>query len=236
MAARELHAWDHIPAPEERARGRARHLVRQSQRHAPPRGRAAPPTGREETPAAGLVLRSIAAQSRVDGLAAPLQRALGAVLERGGGLRSALRGEALGHPLHPALTDVPIGAWTVGLLFDLLDLWRHNPGLRFAAEAAHAVGLAGSAGAAVTGLAEWSDTAGGARRVGFVHGLTNSAVALLFGASLLARARGARPLGVGLAALGYVLLAFSAWLGGELVFRYRVGVGRGTPTPGAATG
>jgi uncharacterized membrane protein len=198
----------------------------------PPAGGGAPPDRPPGDAGGGAVLRRIAAQSRVDGPAAPLQRGLVAALERSGGLRSALRGEALGHPLHPPLTDVPIGAWTVGLLFDLLDLWHHNPGLRFAADAAHTVGLAGSAGAAVTGLAEWSDTAGGARRVGFVHGLTNSAVALLFGTSLLARARGARPLGVGLAALGYVLLAFSAWLGGELVFRYRVGVGRGDPHAG----
>jgi uncharacterized membrane protein len=174
---------------------------------------------------------SIAAQQWVDDLARPVQRPLDAALERSGPLHAALRGAFLGHPLHPALTDVPVGAWTAGVLFDLLDLWRPNPGLRYGADAAHAVGLAGSLGAAVTGLAEWSDTDGGARRVGFVHGVANSAVAGLFGASLLARARGARPLGVGLAAAGYLLLAFSAWLGGELAFRYRVGVDRSAAAP-----
>jgi uncharacterized membrane protein len=187
------------------------------------------------------VVETIAEQAWVDRLAGPVQRPLEAALEHSGPLRSALRGAFIGHPLHPALTDVPVGAWTVGLLFDLLDLRRSNPGLRYGADAAHAVGLAGSLGAAVTGLAEWSDTDGGARRVGFVHGLTNSVVAGLFGASLLARARGARARGVALAAAGYLLLSVSAWLGGELVFRYGLGVDRPAPaepaarqTPGAA--
>jgi uncharacterized membrane protein len=179
------------------------------------------------------VAETIAAQQWVDDLAAPVQRPLDAALERSGPLRSLLRGAFLGHPLHPALTDVPVGAWTVGVLFDLLDLLRPNPGLRYGADAAHAVGLAGAAGAAVTGLAEWSDTDGAARRVGFVHGLTNTTVAGLFGASLVARARGARPLGVGLAAVGYLLAAFSAWLGGELVFRYGMGVAGVDRSPSA---
>src|ERR671937_250290 len=42
-------------------------------------------------------------------------------------LKNWLNGVWLGHPLHPALTDVPIGAWTVGLVLDVVGA-RHSPG------------------------------------------------------------------------------------------------------------
>src|SRR5947208_13414497 len=36
------------------------------------------------------------------------------------GLTSALQGEWLGHPLHPALTDFPLGCWMCASLLDLV--------------------------------------------------------------------------------------------------------------------
>jgi nitrite reductase/ring-hydroxylating ferredoxin subunit/uncharacterized membrane protein len=193
-------------------------------------------SGRASTPASSAIegtsqaksglAQTIASQDWIDRLAAPVQQPVGGALEGAPGLRSVLDGAILGHPAHPALTDVPVGAWTAGLVLDVLDLWAGRRELRPGADAVQAVGLAGALGAALTGLADWSYTDGPARRVGFVHGLANTAVASLYGASLLARARGWRGAGVGLSTVGYGLLAFSAWLGGELSFRYGIGVNR----------
>lgn len=35
-------------------------------------------------------------------------------------IKDFVHGVWLDHSLHPALTDVPIGAWTAGLLFDII--------------------------------------------------------------------------------------------------------------------
>jgi len=68
-------------------------------------------------------------------------------------LKSLLHGTVLGHPLHPAITDVPIGAWLLAALFDIIwlifpvaNLWAARGAL-----AAVIVGLLGAVGAAVTG-------------------------------------------------------------------------------------
>src|SRR5512133_3181707 len=81
-------------------------------------------------------------------------------------MRNFLHGVWLGHPLHPVLTDIPIGAWTAAVILDVADD-------RKGADLAVSVGLAGAAGSAVTGLTDWHQTDGSARRVGLVHGLLN---------------------------------------------------------------
>ena len=91
------------------------------------------------------------------GFSAPslLRTRLGAATGRR--IRDLLHGTWRGHPLHPVLTDVPLGAWT---LATVLDLWgganRHQDR---AADAAIGVGLAGAVGAAVTGMTDWQHTA-----------------------------------------------------------------------------
>src|SRR5829696_6835972 len=88
-------------------------------------------------------------------------------------LKNILHGTWLGHPLHPALTDVPLGAWT----------------------AAIAIGLVGAAGAAVTGLTDWSETDGRARKVGLLHGLLNVGATVLYTTSLVLRRKQRRNAG-----------------------------------------
>ena len=50
------------------------------------------------------------------------QRAVAAAFRAGGAggrlLKNVLHGTWLGHPLHPALTHVPLGAWTTALALD----------------------------------------------------------------------------------------------------------------------
>src|SRR3954467_14848601 len=88
--------------------------------------------------------------------------------EAGRTVKDALNGVWLGHPLHPVLTDVPIGAWMMAQVFDVLDGAGGGPRFEAAARVCITTGLIGAAGAAVTGLTDWSDTGGKSRRIGLM--------------------------------------------------------------------
>jgi hypothetical protein len=81
-------------------------------------------------------------------------RSLGPV---GESLLSLLHGNWLHEPLHAVLTDVPIGAWTVTIICDLMGAVTESNRWDRAADASLAVGLVGAAGAAVTGMVDWSE-------------------------------------------------------------------------------
>jgi hypothetical protein len=68
-------------------------------------------------------------------------------------LKDFLHGSWFGHPLHPPLTDIPIGAWTVAAACDALDV-AGIPRYRDTADIAIGIGALGAVGAAITGLAE----------------------------------------------------------------------------------
>jgi nitrite reductase/ring-hydroxylating ferredoxin subunit/uncharacterized membrane protein len=141
-------------------------------------------------------------------------------------IRNFLNGTWLGEPLHVVLTDVPIGAWTVAIMFDALDLIRNRREFSLAADTSLAIGLLGAAGAAVTGITDWSDVDPPARRLGLIHGLLNVGVTALFTTSFILRKRKLRTGGRVSAALGYGLLSLSAHLGGKMVYEQGVGVDR----------
>jgi nitrite reductase/ring-hydroxylating ferredoxin subunit/uncharacterized membrane protein len=141
-------------------------------------------------------------------------------------IRNFLNGTWLGEPLHAALTDVPIGVWTVAIMFDALDLIRNRREFSLAADTSLAIGLAGAVGAALAGITDWSDVDPPARRLGLRHGLLNVGVTALFTTSLMLRKRKSRTSGRVLAALGYAVLSYSAHLGGKMVYEQRVGVDR----------
>jgi nitrite reductase/ring-hydroxylating ferredoxin subunit/uncharacterized membrane protein len=141
-------------------------------------------------------------------------------------IRNFLNGTWLGEPLHVVLTDVPIGAWTATITFDALDLIRNRHQFSLAADTSLAIGLMGAAGAAVTGITDWSDVDPPARCRGLIHGLLNVGATALFTTSLILRRRKSRNSGRASAALGYALMSFSAHLGGKMVYEQRVGVDR----------
>ena len=141
-------------------------------------------------------------------------------------LRNFLNGTWLGEPLHVVLTDLPIGAWTAAMVFDLLDLMVGRHEFASAADASIGIGLAGAAGAAVTGITDWSDVDPPARRLGLVHGLVNLGGTALFAMSLLLRRKKYRRSGLVASALGYAVMSYAAHLGGKLVYEHRVGVDR----------
>jgi nitrite reductase/ring-hydroxylating ferredoxin subunit/uncharacterized membrane protein len=161
-----------------------------------------------------------------------LQRAVVAAFKAGGNagraVKNFLHGTWLGHPLHPALTDVPLGAWTTALVFDTLDAggrgWPWQAAARRRADDAILVGIVGAAGAALAGLTDWQHTDGGARRTGLAHAALNTVALGLYTSSLIVRRRGSRGTGRSLAVAGFGMVMASAWLGGRLVYRDRVGV------------
>jgi uncharacterized membrane protein len=154
--------------------------------------------------------------------------------QRGRAVQDCLQGVWLGHPLHPVMTNLPLGAWSAAVAFDATDIL--TPKSRQFAPAAElwvGLGVLGGIGAGLTGLADWQHTHDDARRLGLVHGVLNTAALTLFSASWLDRSRGRNSRARVLSAIGYALTVTASYLGGDLVFRHRVGVdhsdGRLTP-------
>src|SRR5438477_10135383 len=153
----------------------------------------------------------------LDTLADPLRNAVHKALPEDSPVRDALSGTWLGHPLHPLLTDVGIGAWTSALVLDLA-------GVDGGADLLVGVGAAAAVPTALSGLSDWADLVDESRRVGAVHAVGNTAALLLHVASLVDRCRGRRVRGRALSALGMGAAMGSAWLGGHLSFGRGVGV------------
>jgi nitrite reductase/ring-hydroxylating ferredoxin subunit/uncharacterized membrane protein len=139
-------------------------------------------------------------------------------------IENFLNGTWLGHPFHPVMTDIPIGAWTAAVTLDTLESSTRDRRFAKGADAAVAVGVAGAVGAAVSGLTDWQHLRGESRRTGILHALLNTIGLGLFLGSLGARASRNRSLGRGLALTGYGIMGISAFLGGDLVYRQRIGV------------
>ena len=151
-----------------------------------------------------------------------LAMAVRSVLDRAPAIRSFLRGVWLGHPLHPVLTDIPIGAWTAAVVLDG-TAQDDEGGYGRAADNTILVGVIGALGAAATGLTDWSATDGERRRLGLIHGLTNVTATSLFVLALTLRNQD-RHARSRCAALAYGFALAGAYLGGHLVFRKEVGV------------
>lgn len=125
-------------------------------------------------------------------------------------LMDLLHGRWLGHALHPALSDVPLGMW---MSVPALDLIGDDAG----AIMLTAVGCLASGATAATGTADWTVTYGRDRRLALVHGLANTGVLGLQLASLSARVRGRTGRGRMLSAVGLAAAFAAAYLGGELI-------------------
>ena len=166
----------------------------------------------------------------LDAVAEPLQQAVRTVVPQESMLKDVLSGTWLGHPVHPPLTDVVIGAWTSALILDLLGGDRSED----AAERLVAVGVLAAVPTAAAGASDWAELRGGTRRVGTVHALGNTSALVLHALSWAARRRGHRGRGIALSAIGFTIASFSAWLGGHLSFGKGVGVNQTAFTDGPA--
>jgi uncharacterized membrane protein len=165
-------------------------------------------------------------------LAGAVKNAIRSGGESGKKVADFLHGTWLGHPLHPALTDVPVGAWTVTLMLDTAGALTGDRTLERAADAALTLGIIGAVGSAVTGITDWHTTSGAARRIGLMHAMLNSTALVLYSTSLGLRRRRQRESGRMLAYLGYAISTTAAYIGGHLVFRDAVGVHAGANPKG----
>lgn len=128
-------------------------------------------------------------------------------------VHNLLNGTWLGHPLHGVLTDVPIGAFTLVIILDMVDQ-------RQAADIALGFGLLAMIAAALAGYADYADTDGTARVRATVHATLMTVALVLFMASLAARAGAPvdRTVPIALSIVGYLLLAAGAFVGGDVVY------------------
>jgi nitrite reductase/ring-hydroxylating ferredoxin subunit/uncharacterized membrane protein len=135
-------------------------------------------------------------------------------------------GRWVGHPLHPALSDLPIGLWTGAMVLDITDRSPDpGPGLD-AAGMLSAAGIAASCATALTGLSDWTVSNEQDRRVGLFHGLLNTVALGLQCASLGTRMTGHRSTARALGAASLTVTGAAAYLGGHLVFTKGVMVNR----------
>src|SRR3954453_12915591 len=136
----------------------------------------------------------------------------------------------LGHPIHPMLIVYPLGLLSMVVVFDIAYVLTANGDLATFSYWALIAGLIGGLLAAVFGLADWLAIPSGtrAKRIGAFHGGGNLIVVALFAISLLLRWSAPAYLPdvtpMVAALLGGAVALVTAWLGGELVYRLRVGV------------
>ncbi|MFI8823571.1 DUF2231 domain-containing protein [Streptomyces sp. NPDC053431] len=138
-----------------------------------------------------------------------------------------------GHPFHPILVTVPIGAWVTGLVFDIASQVVDRPGfLTQASEWLIAVGVIGALSAAMAGFLDLFAIPARtpAFRTALVHMTMNLLVTAAYAGNFLWRlddhADGDR-VGTGqlvLSAVSVAALGVSGFLGGKLAYRYGVRV------------
>jgi len=155
-----------------------------------------------------------------------------AVLQ-GGSLTRAiadvLHGTWFGHPLHPALTDIPIGAWALASGFDAYAGLGGGAQAEHTADTLIAIGVVAAVPTALAGMADYSAMDEDAIAVGTAHALLNSAGLGLYLLSMWARAHDRRGLGVLLSTTALSMVGASAGLGGDMIYRRSVGVNHAPP-------
>jgi len=139
---------------------------------------------------------------------------------RPGLFKDLLSGTWLGHPAHPMLTDVPIGAWTSAFALDLV----RGEAAATASRSLIGFGVVAALPTAVTGLSELADIVDPEERsLGVAHAIGNVATVALYTASYWTRRRGRRKAGIALSWAGAAMATGAAYLGGHLVYRQVVG-------------
>jgi uncharacterized membrane protein len=135
-----------------------------------------------------------------------------------------------GHPFHPILATLPVGAFVSSLIFDVLTHTKAK-GLPWLVDGAYwliGVGLVGALLAAATGLLDLRVIPRGtpARALAVRHLTLNTVVFALFAGAYAWRAtdhleHDKTPVGqVALSAVAVAVLLVSVWLGNALVYRH----------------
>jgi nitrite reductase/ring-hydroxylating ferredoxin subunit/uncharacterized membrane protein len=163
---------------------------------------------------ARLLARIVAAQ---DAWARPLgdfnHRWLKALFRPIRPIKDLLTGTWLGHPLHSASTDVPVGALLVSVAMDLLN----QP---VGADVALLATVLFMLAAALSGAADYVDTDGLARVRATLHSTLMVVALIVLAISLVVRAGGPldRSLAIILSIVGFLILTAGAYVGGDVVY------------------
>jgi nitrite reductase/ring-hydroxylating ferredoxin subunit len=141
------------------------------------------------------------------------KRWIGAIYRPLGPLKDLAHGRWLGHPVHGATTDIPIGALTVTIVLDLLDQ-------RYAADVALVIGILAMVVSAVVGAADYADTDGTALQRATLHSTLMVVALVVYLLSLGLRAGDPvdRALPVGLSIVAYLVMTAGAYVGGDVVY------------------
>ncbi|WP_244943338.1 Rieske 2Fe-2S domain-containing protein [Streptomyces inhibens] len=171
-------------------------------------------------------LTSLDALSRLEKLDAvinPAQRAVrGLPLGR---LRDVLHGLPIGHPLHPVLVQIPMGAWLSAAVLDVV------PGAGRNARLLVGLGVLSAAPAALAGWVDWAEQHEDQMRTGLVHAASVAAAIGLYAGSWVHRGRGRTALGKALGFAGLCAAGTGGMLGGHLAFRQAAGANKAEPVP-----
>lgn len=133
-----------------------------------------------------------------------------------GTVKDLLSGTAVGHPAHPAIVALPVGAFSAAVLWDLIGDDERT------ARRLLGLGLVSALPAVATGYSDWNETQGPERRVGLAHLVANAAGLALLGGSWWQRRNGGG--GRLLAISGFTGIGLAGWLGGHLAYAMGVGV------------
>ena len=149
------------------------------------------------------------------------------------------------HPIHPMLVPIPIGAFFIALIGDVLHTLRpEDPFWYELSFTCIGIGLIFALTAAVFGAIDYLGVKMSSRafRLATWHAVLNLCLALAYAASFLLRRHHAAlqpsrwPAAFAFALVGFGLLCVSGWLGGKLAYEHRVGVLETPPAPAVRPG
>jgi nitrite reductase/ring-hydroxylating ferredoxin subunit len=166
------------------------------------------------------ILDRVADAAALDKVIDPVRNAVRRALPQP--VKNLLHGTWLGHPVHPVMVHIPVGAWLSAGLLDLV------PPFRPAATLLIGTGVASAVPASLSGAADWSEQDSGVRRLGALHAALNTAALALYAGSLVARKRGRTPLGLALSYAGLGVATGSAAIGGHMSYAQSSGASHAT--------
>jgi len=149
------------------------------------------------------------------------------VLEENESVRNiadVIHGKQLGHPLHPILTDITISSWVLGLLFDILGFVTRLRTFAKAGDYLTIIGTFSSIPTAIAGIVDYSTIKQEASHYGATHGILNGVALYFYLMSLKSRFGEGRFFAILFSFVGLLFATAGAWMGGELVYRHKVGV------------
>ena len=137
-----------------------------------------------------------------------------------------------GHPIHPMLVHFPLALWTTSFAADVVFYFQRNVKLLYVAKFLLAAGILGAAAAAIPGIMDWAAIKNPeAKKIANWHARLNILALIIFCVSLYLRLERNGGI-VGhrlmipfiLSLVGVILISISGYLGGDLAYRYGIGV------------